>query len=103
MVAEGCEIYGTVDFSVLFAGVTIEEGAVVTDSIIMPGSVIKKGAVVEYAIVGENCVIGEGAHVGDRPERIEDKSQWGVAVIGHNVNVSANAVAAPKAMISQDI
>lgn len=103
MVAEGCEIYGTVDFSVLFAGVTIEEGAVVTDSIIMPGSVIKKGAVVEYAIVGENCVIGEGAHVGDRPERIDDKSQWGVAVIGHNVNVSPNAVAAPKAMISQDI
>ncbi len=103
MVAEGCEIYGTIDFSVLFAGVTIEEGAVVTDSIIMPGSVIKKGAVVEYAIVGENCVIGEGAHVGDRPERIEDKSQWGVAVIGHNVNVSANAVAAPKAMISKDI
>ncbi len=103
MVAEGCEIYGTVDFSVLFAGVTIEEGAVVTDSIIMPGSTIKKGAVVEYAIVGENCVIGEGAHVGDRPERIEDKSQWGVAVIGHNVNVSPNAVAAPKAMISKDI
>ena len=103
MVAEGCEIYGTVDFSVLFAGVVIEEGAVVTDSIIMPGSVIKKGAVVEYAIVGENCVIGEGAHVGDRPERIEDKSQWGVAVIGHKVNVSANAVAAPKAMISKDI
>ncbi|MBE6888948.1 MAG: glucose-1-phosphate adenylyltransferase [Ruminococcaceae bacterium] len=103
MVAEGCEIYGTVDFSVLFAGVTIEEGAVVTDSIIMPGSVIKKGAVVEYAIVGENCVIGEGAHIGDRPERIEDKSQWGVAVIGHKVNVSANAVAAPKAMISKDI
>ncbi len=103
MVAEGCEIYGTIDFSVLFAGVTVEEGAVVTDSIIMPGSVIKKGAVVEYAIVGENCVIGEGAHVGDRPERIEDKSQWGVAVIGHNVNVSPNAVAAPKAMVSKDI
>jgi len=103
MVAEGCEINGTVDFSVLFAGVVIEEGAVVTDSIIMPGSVIKKGARVEYAIVGENCVIGEGAHIGDRPERIEDKSQWGVAVIGHKVNVSANAVAAPKSMISKDI
>ncbi len=103
MVAEGCEIYGTIDFSVLFAGVTVEEGAVVTDSIVMPGSVIKKGAVVEYAIVGENCVIGENAHIGDRPERIEDKSKWGVAVIGHNVNVSANAVAEPKAMISKDI
>ncbi len=103
MVAEGCEIYGMVDFSVLFAGVVIEEGAIVRDSIIMPNSVIKKGAVVEYSIVGENCVIGENAKVGERPELIEDKSKWGVAVIGHNVNVSPNAVAEPKAMISKDI
>ena len=103
MVAEGCEINGMVDFSVLFAGVEIEEGAIVRDSIIMPNTVIKKGAIIEYAIVGEDCVIGEGAHIGERPERIEDKSSWGVAVIGHHVNVSPNAVAEPKAMISKDI
>ena len=103
MVAEGCEIYGMVDFAVLFAGVIIEEGAIVRDSIIMPNSVIKKGAVIEYSIVGENCVIGEGAHIGERPELVEDKDSWGVAVVGHNVNVSPNAVAAPKAMISEDI
>ena len=103
MVAEGCEIYGMVDFAVLFAGVIIEEGAIVRDSIIMPNSVIKKGAVIEYSIVGENCVIGEGAHIGERPELVEDKDSWGVAVVGHNVNVSPNSVAAPKAMISKDI
>lgn len=103
MVAEGCEIYGLVDFAVLFAGVVIEEGAIVRDSIIMPNTVIKKGAVIEYSIVGENCVIGEGAHIGERPELIEDKSQWGVAVVGHNVNVSDKAIAPPKAMISKDI
>lgn len=103
MVAEGCEIEGSIDFSVLFAGVTIEEGAIVHDSIIMPNTVVKKGAVIEYAIVGEDCVIGEGAHIGERPELIEDKSQWGVAVIGHHVNVSDKAVAPPKAMISKDI
>lgn len=103
MIAEGCEINGAIDFSVLFAGVTVEEGAIVRDSIIMPNSVIKKGAIIEYAIVGENCVIGEGAHIGERPELVEDKSQWGVAVIGHNVNVSENSVAPPKAMISKDI
>ena len=102
-VSEGCEIYGMVDFAVLFAGVVIEEGAIVRDSIIMPNTIIKKGAVIEYSIVGENCVIGEGAHIGERPELIEDKSQWGVAVIGHNVNVSDKAVAPPKAMISKDI
>ena len=103
MIAEGCEINGMIDFSVLFAGVTVEEGAIVRDSIVMPNSIIKKGAVIEYAIVGENCVIGEGAHIGERPELIEDKDQWGVAVIGHNVNVSDKAVAPPKAMISKDI
>lgn len=103
MIAEGCEINGAIDFSVLFAGVTVEEGAIVRDSIIMPNSVIKKGAIIEYAIVGEDCVIGEGAHIGERPELVEDKSQWGVAVIGHHVNVSDKAVAPPKAMISKDI
>ena len=103
MVAEGCEINGMIDFSVLFAGVTVEEGAIVRDSIIMPNTVIKKGAVIEYAIVGEDCVIGEGAHIGERPELVEDKSSWGVAVIGHHVNVSDKAIAPPKAMISKDI
>ena len=103
MITEGCEINGNIDFSVLFANVNVEEGAIVHDSIIMPNSVIKKGAVVEYAIVGENCVIGEGAHIGERPEQVDDKAQWGVAVIGHDVNVSDKAVAPPKAMISKDI
>ena len=42
MVTEGCNVYGTVDFSILFAGVTVEEGAIVRDSIVMPGAVIKK-------------------------------------------------------------
>lgn len=103
MIAEGCEINGMIDFSVLFAGVTVEEGAIVRDSIVMPNSIIKKGAVIEYAIVGENCVIGEGAHIGERPELIENKDEWGVAVIGHNVNVSDKAIAPPKAMVSKDI
>ena len=57
LISEGCNIEGHIDFSVLFAGVTIEPGAVVRDSIIMPNTTIKKGAVVEYAIVGEDCVI----------------------------------------------
>ena len=47
MISEGCIVEGDVDFSILFAGVTVEKGAVVHDSIIMPGSVIKAGAVVE--------------------------------------------------------
>lgn len=103
MVTEGCNISGKVDFSVLFSGVIVEEGATVRDSIVMPGSVIKKGAVVEYSIIAENCVVGEGAKVGQRPEDAEDKAKWGIAVIGNNVTVGAGAVVESKAMIDHDV
>lgn len=103
MVAEGCTIGGEIDFSVLFDGVTVEEGATVRYSIVMPNTVIKKGAVIEYSIVGEDCVIGEDVHVGERPENVENRDEWGVAVVGHGVNISDKVQIAPKAMISKDI
>ena len=103
IVTEGCFIAGTVDFSVLFAGARVEDGAVVRDSIIMPGAVVKRGAVVEYSIVAENAVIGEGARVGMRPEECEDKDKWGVTVIGSKVKISCGASIAPKSMIDTDV
>lgn len=103
MIAEGCYVDGTVDFSIIFAGVTIEAGASVKDSIIMPGSVIKSGAVVEYAIVGEDCVIEKGATIGARPETIVNKDEWGIAVVGHNVTVSEDKKVLPKQIISENI
>ncbi len=103
LITEGCEIDGKVDFSVLFAGVTVEEGAVVRDSIIMPNAVIKKGAVVDYAIIAENTVIGEGAVVGERPETVENRDDWGVAVVGANRTISSGAKIGAKAMIDKDI
>ena len=103
LIADGCSISGSVDFSVLFSNVTVEPGAVVQDSIIMPGSVIKEGAVVQYAIVSENTVIGRNAVVGARPETIVDKDQWGIAVIGDNLKIGQGAKIAPKAMVSKDV
>lgn len=103
MISEGCIVEGDVDFSILFAGVTVEKGAVVHDSIIMPGSVIKAGAVVEYSIVAENVVIGENAQVGDRPENIKDKANWGVTVIAKGIHVGKNAKVPAKAMIEKDV
>lgn len=103
LVADGCNIYGALEFSILFAGVTVGKNAVVTDSIIMPGAVIEDGAVVQYAIVAENAVIGKNAVVGARPEDISDKNAWGIAVVGDNLTVGANAVVPPKAMIDKDV
>ena len=65
MVTEGCEIDGIVRDSVLFAGVTVEKGAVVEDSVIMPSTTIKAGAVVRRAIVSEDCVISKRCEVGE--------------------------------------
>ena len=84
MITEGCEIDGSIDFSVLFSNVTVEEGAEVKYSIVMPGTVIKKGAVVQYSIVAENAVIDEGAVVGESPENMKNAEGWGVAVVGNH-------------------
>ena len=103
MITDGCVINGTIDFSVIFEGVTIEAGATVTDSIIMPGSVIKSGAIVEYAIVGENCVVNSGVQIGARPETVENRDDWGIAVVGHNITISENAKVLPKQIISENM
>ncbi|MBR4049349.1 MAG: glucose-1-phosphate adenylyltransferase [Clostridia bacterium] len=103
MISEGCTIDGKIDYSVLFADVTVEEGAVVDSSIIMPGTVVKKGAVVQYAIVAENAVIESGAVVGEKPENVANRDDWGVAVVGAGVTVGAGAKVAPKAMAGEDV
>lgn len=103
MISEGCEIEGTVDYSVLFSNVTVEEGATVRYSIVMPGTVIKAGAVVEYSIIAENAVIEGGAHVGESPEEIADLEKWGIAVIGHNVTIGSGAKIPAKEMIDEDV
>ena len=42
MITEGSVVDGTVDFSIISSGVTIEEGASVKYSIVMPGTTIRK-------------------------------------------------------------
>ncbi len=103
LAAEGCEIEGKVDYSVLFSNVTVEEGAFVDYSIVMPGAVIKKGAVVQYAMVAENAVIEEGAVVGENPEKCDNLENWGVSVVGAGVTVSKNATVKAQSMISEDV
>lgn len=103
MIAEGSTINGKVDFSIIFAGAKIEEGATVNYSIVMPGTVIKSGAVVEYSIVGEDCVVHENAKIGLSPETVENRDEWGIAVVGHNVDISEGAAVLPKDIISKNI
>ena len=103
MVSAGCVIGGKVDYSVLFSGVTVEEGAEVDYSIVMPGAVIKSGAKVRYAMIAENAVIESGAQVGEDPEKCDDLSNWGVTVIGSEVTVGKDAKVSAKLMIDEDV
>jgi len=68
LITEGCEIYGTVENSILSVGVIVEEGAVVKDSVIMENARICKDALVEYAIIDEDTVVGEGCYAGESRE-----------------------------------
>lgn len=102
LVADGCNVYGNIDFSVLFSGVYVASGAEVKDSIVMPGAVIEEGAKVQYAIVAENAVIGKNAVIGERPEDMEKLEDWGVAVVGPNCKIAEGAVVPPKAMIDAE-
>ena len=103
MLADGCDVDGKLEFSILFSGVTIGKGAEVNSSIIMPGAVIEEGAKVLYSIVAENAHIGKGAVVGGYPEDYPNRDDWGVAVVGAGINVAEGAKVEPKAMIDQDV
>lgn len=103
MITEGSVVDGTVDFSIISSGVTIEEGASVKYSIVMPGTTIKKNAVVEYAIIGENCVVESDAMIGMNPESVPNRNDWGIAVLGHNITISSGKRVLPKEIISENL
>ena len=103
MITEGSVVDGTVDFSIISSGVTIEEGASVKYSIVMPGTTIKKNAVVEYAIIGENCVVESAAMIGMNPESVPNRDDWGIAVLGHNITISSGKRVLPKEIISENL
>lgn len=103
LLADGCEVDGKLEFSILFSGVTVGKGAEINSSIIMPGAVIEEGAKVLYSIVSENAHIGKNAVIGGYPEDYPNRDDWGVAVIGDGINVAEGAKVPPKAMIDKDV
>ncbi len=102
LLTDGCEVYGKLDYSILFENVTVEEGATVEYSLVMPGAVIKKGANVKYSIIAENVVVGEGASIGADPQTIAP-DDFGITVIGAGVNIAEGAVIGAKEMIVEDV
>ncbi len=97
VISEGNNIYGTVENSILFSGVTVEKGAVVRNSVIMAGCTIKSGATVEFAILDEDAFIDCGATVGAAATDGEQE----IAVIGNGVHVLQNDMVAMGEMLNE--
>lgn len=92
LIAEGCEIYGSVNHSVISNGCIVEKNAIVEDSVIMPNVVIESGAVIRHAIVGEDCRVCRGAVIGGSFAEGEGKQ---ISVIGKGKTIEANEAIKP--------
>jgi glucose-1-phosphate adenylyltransferase len=101
MITDGCNIRGTVKHSILFSGVTVEEGAVVEDAVVMGNTTIRSGAVVQHCIVAEDVTVGENAKIGEQPEN--GASNGSVATVASHVTIGANAVISANAMVYDNV
>jgi len=80
MINEGCQIYGSVENSVLFPGVVIGKNSVVKDSVLMSDTVIGENVTIERTIMGEECTVEDNCVIGQPGEGPE-----GITVLGENV------------------
>ena len=99
IVMSGCEIYGTVENSVLASDVVVKKGAIVRNSIIMSDVVIEENAVIDYAIIDEKTKIGKGAKIGADVEGKKRK----ITVLGRNINVLGGAEVTMGQIVDQDV
>ncbi|MNV25702.1 Glucose-1-phosphate adenylyltransferase [compost metagenome] len=72
IINEGCIVCGHVRHSVLFYGVEVGEGSVITDSVIMPKVKIGQNVRIHKAIISENTVIEDGMEIGTERENEDE-------------------------------
>ena len=82
IIMSGCEIFGSVENSVLASGVIVKKGATVKNSIVMAETVIGENSVVDYSIIDENTVIGKDCVIGESKETAK-----GITVLGRELTV----------------
>lgn len=81
LVSEGCKVYGSVENSVLFYGVTIGKGAIIKDSVILPNTIIGENAVISRSVIGSGTVIESNVKIGDAKPFSE------ITLIGENLTI----------------
>lgn len=98
IIMSGCEIYGSVENSVLASDVVVKKGAVIKNSIIMSDVVIGENSVIEYTIIDENTVVGNNVKIGAK----NDKKN-GITVLSRNITVEDGAVIDGGVIVDKDV
>ncbi|WP_157094528.1 glucose-1-phosphate adenylyltransferase [Metabacillus litoralis] len=80
LISEGCEIYGSVENSVLFSGVKVGKGAIIKDSVILPNAVIGDNVHIEKAVVGSGVLVEDDV----------DLTSNGITLVGENIHKQQN-------------
>ena len=63
LIADGCTINGTVENSILFRGVKVDEGSVIKNSIIMENGYVMSNVNISYAILDKHVTVQEGRNI----------------------------------------
>lgn len=87
IIMSGCEIFGTVENSVLASGVIVKKGAVVKNSILMADTCIGENTVVDYSIIDENTNVGKNCKIGEDKETAKE-----ITVVARNLTVKDGSV-----------
>lgn len=87
IIMSGCEIFGTVENSVLASGVIVKKGAVVKNSILMAETCIGENSVVDYSIIDENTVVGKNCRIGESKETAKE-----ITVLARDLSIKDGSV-----------
>ncbi len=107
-IARGCVVEGTVENSILFAGVHVEKGAIVRDSIVMNNSLVGPQCHVERAIVDKNVVLEPHCRIGQGDRSVPNKEfphllDTGLVVIGKNAHLPQGLEVGHNVLIFPDV
>ena len=120
LVPEGCEIFGDVHKSVLFPGVRIGAGSVVTNSVIFPNARIGRDCVIDKAIISDNTIVDDGCAINGPPagdgsggygassaginyDFLSDYCSGGISLIASDIRLSGGVRIAPNSMVETDV
>jgi glucose-1-phosphate adenylyltransferase len=107
-VADGCDIAGQVENSILFPNVKVGPGSRIRDSIVMGGACVLENASVNAAILDKLVTVGPGARIGggDDYSALREGTHpltSGITVIGKRARMPGNIVVGRNCVIDSGL